>query len=137
MKKPRKQPPRKNSIDLPKRKAVPQKKWSLNQRKAALRRRQTPFEKALDLLPKLSVAECKLLLQALKQPDVWMIKNIKRNYQEGFYKDKFNALVKIAEAPKHDSWGRWVNNRWRPYGERFIKKQHRQLTISDKPQEPH
>jgi hypothetical protein len=138
MKKPRKQPARKNKISKQVKKAAPPpKKWSVNQRKAALRRRQTPLEIALSQIPKLSVAECKLLWEALKLPNAQRVKNIKRDYRKGRYKDVFDAPVKIALEPHNTSYGHWVNNRWRPYSKRFIKKQHRQMTISDRPEEPH
>jgi len=135
MKKPRKQPARKSNISKRVKKAAPpQRKWSLNQRKAALRRRQTPFEIALSQIPKLSVAECKLLWEALNRPSAWNVNDMKRGYREGRYKDRLDAPIKIAKV-SHDEpfWGRWVNGRWRPYSQRFIKKQHRQMTISDKP----
>jgi hypothetical protein len=109
-------------------------------RKQRLRKKLTPFEKALIQLPKLSVAECHLLSHALQQPTTSHINYIRRHYQkdEGYRGYSFvgtvdfNAPVQII--PEKPEYGQFVKDRWRPYSRTVREKYLRPLTITDKPE---
>ena len=100
------------------------------------RKKYTPFEKVLGLLPKLSVAESLLVHDVLLKPTKDHIQYIKRELKAGHMRSHYRTVypdlpVRIIEEPKE--YGRWVKGKWRPYSKKTIKKYTIPMTISDKP----